>query len=143
MRLTPAVPTFALATALAALLGVAAVPASAQEAPSPDEPVPQAGEAEPIEQNEPNEPADPAARADARTDEEASSLPLAEIRRYVAVYNAIRQAYVDPVEDADLMQSAIRGLLLDLDPHSAYLDRATPRPSANAPAAPTMVSAWN
>jgi carboxyl-terminal processing protease len=123
MRLTPAVPTFALATALAALLGVAAVPASAQEAPSPDEPVPQAGEAEPIEQNEPNEPADPAARADARTDEEASSLPLAEIRRYVAVYNAIRQAYVDPVEDADLMQSAIRGLLLDLDPHSAYLDR--------------------
>jgi carboxyl-terminal processing protease len=69
------------------------------------------------------EPAETAAEADTRTDEEASSLPLAEIRRYVAVYNAIRQAYVDPVEDADLMQSAIRGLLLDLDPHSAYLDR--------------------
>ncbi|HET6397223.1 MAG TPA: S41 family peptidase [Pseudoxanthomonas sp.] len=54
----------------------------------------------------------------------ASKVPLAEIRRYVAVYNAIKEAYVDPVDDRTLMQSAIRGLLLDLDPHSAYLDRA-------------------
>ena len=53
----------------------------------------------------------------------ASKVPLAEIRRYVAVYNAIKEAYVDPVEDRELMQSAIQGLLLDLDPHSAYLDR--------------------
>ncbi|WP_149196418.1 S41 family peptidase [Luteimonas suaedae] len=50
-------------------------------------------------------------------------VPLQEIRRYVAVYNAVKEAYVDPVEDRKLMQSAIRGLLLDLDPHSAYLDR--------------------
>ncbi|PJJ97516.1 peptidase S41 [Lysobacteraceae bacterium NML91-0213] len=48
-------------------------------------------------------------------------VPLDEIKRYVAVYNAVREAYVDPVDDAELMQSAIRGLLLDLDPHSAYL----------------------
>lgn len=53
----------------------------------------------------------------------ASKVPLAEIRRYVAVYNAIKEAYVDPVDDRELMQSAIQGLLLDLDPHSAYLDR--------------------
>ncbi|MBO9718470.1 MAG: S41 family peptidase [Pseudoxanthomonas sp.] len=53
----------------------------------------------------------------------ASKVPLAEIRRYVAVYNAIRDAYVDPVDDRTLMQSAIEGLLLDLDPHSAYLDK--------------------
>jgi carboxyl-terminal processing protease len=105
MRLTPA----ALPFALAALLGLAAAPSSAQDAPQPAEPV--------------DEPDEAAAAPDARTDEEASSVPLAEIRRYVAVYNAIRQAYVDPVEDANLMQSAIRGLLLDLDPHSAYLDR--------------------
>ncbi|QCU72338.1 S41 family peptidase [Luteimonas yindakuii] len=49
-------------------------------------------------------------------------VPLDEIKRYVAVYNAVREAYVDPVDDAELMQSAIRGLLFDLDPHSAYLD---------------------
>lgn len=54
----------------------------------------------------------------------ASKVPLEEIRRYVTVYNAVKQAYVDPVDDHKLMQSAVRGLLLDLDPHSAYLDKA-------------------
>lgn len=53
----------------------------------------------------------------------ASKVPLDEIRRYVAVYNAIKQAYVDPVDDKKLMQSAIHGLLLDLDPHSTYFDK--------------------
>ena len=54
----------------------------------------------------------------------AAKVPLDEIRRYVMVYNAIKQAYVDPVDDHALMQSAVRGLLLDLDPHSAYLRKA-------------------
>jgi carboxyl-terminal processing protease len=53
----------------------------------------------------------------------ASGVPLEEIKRYVAVYNAIKEAYVEPVDDKALMGSAIRGLLLDLDPHSAYLDK--------------------
>ena len=52
-----------------------------------------------------------------------SKVPLDEIRRYVAVFNAVKDAYVEPVDDKKLMHSAIRGLLLDLDPHSAYLDR--------------------
>jgi carboxyl-terminal processing protease len=50
-------------------------------------------------------------------------VPLDEIRRYVSVYNAVRQAYVDPVDDDKLMHSAIKGLLLDLDPHSTYFDK--------------------
>ncbi|HZF96878.1 MAG TPA: S41 family peptidase [Pseudoxanthomonas sp.] len=49
-------------------------------------------------------------------------VPIEEIRRYVAVFNAVRDAYVEPVEDRALMQSAIRGLLLGLDPHSTYFD---------------------
>jgi carboxyl-terminal processing protease len=53
-----------------------------------------------------------------------SQVPLDEIRRYVTVYNTVKQAYVEPVDDRKLMQSAIRGLLLDLDPHSAYLVRS-------------------
>ncbi len=53
----------------------------------------------------------------------ATKVPLDGIRRYVAVYNAVKDAYVDPVEDKALMQSAIKGLLLDLDPHSAYMVR--------------------
>ncbi|MGV8961567.1 MAG: S41 family peptidase [Stenotrophomonas sp.] len=52
-----------------------------------------------------------------------SRVPLEDIRRYVSVYNAVRAAYVDPVDDKKLMQSAIRGLLLDLDPHSTYFDK--------------------
>lgn len=85
----------------------APAPAPAEVAPAPDAPVP-AGD-------------DPDA-TDARA-ASTSRVPLAEIQRYVAVYNAIRDAYVDPVEDRELMQSAIQGLLLDLDPHSAYLDK--------------------
>ena len=52
-----------------------------------------------------------------------AQVPLAEVRRYVGVFNAIRQGYVDPVDDRKLMGAAIRGLLFDLDPHSAYLDK--------------------
>ncbi len=67
----------------------------------------------------------PARGSDTATTEEAvtSRVPLEEIRRYVAVYNAVRAAYVEPVDDKKLMQSAIRGLLLDLDPHSTYFDK--------------------
>jgi len=61
----------------------------------------------------------------AASNEEAvtSKVPLEEIRRFVAVYNAVRAAYVDPVDDKKLMQSAVRGLLLDLDPHSTYFNK--------------------
>lgn len=71
--------------------------------------------------------ADPAPDAEATQaagDTKGAKVPLDEIRRYVTVYNAIKQAYVDPVDDHALMQSAVRGLLLDLDPHSAYLAKS-------------------
>lgn len=58
-------------------------------------------------------------------DTDASKVPLAEIRRYVAVYNAVKEAYVEPIDDKKLMHSAIRGLLFDLDPHSVYMERDT------------------
>jgi carboxyl-terminal processing protease len=67
----------------------------------------------------------PAAKAKPGKDGDGvdSKVPIEEIRRYVAVYNAVKQAYVEPVDDAKLMHAAIRGLLLDLDPHSVYLDK--------------------
>ncbi|QNR97651.1 S41 family peptidase [Stenotrophomonas sp. 169] len=67
----------------------------------------------------------PASDASAANNEEAatSKVPLEEIRRFVAVYNAVRAAYVDPVDDKKLMQDAVRGLLLDLDPHSTYFGK--------------------
>ena len=68
--------------------------------------------------------AKPAAGAAAKAADERSKVPLEEIRRYVSVFNVVKQAYVEPVEDRKLMQSSIRGLLLDLDPHSVYLVRS-------------------
>jgi carboxyl-terminal processing protease len=50
-----------------------------------------------------------------------------EIRRFVSVFRAVKQAYVEPIDDATLMRAAIRGLLADLDPHSAYLDASQSR----------------
>jgi len=69
-------------------------------------------------------PAPPPIEAPDTDDSADSKVPLDEIRRYVAVYNAVKQAYVEPIDDKKLMHSAIRGLLFDLDPHSVYLDKS-------------------
>jgi len=49
-------------------------------------------------------------------------LPLDELRQFTGVFAAIKNNYVEPVEDKTLIKSAIVGMLADLDPHSAYLD---------------------
>jgi carboxyl-terminal processing protease len=51
----------------------------------------------------------------------SAAVPLAEIRRFVEVFRTVQQGYVDPIDDRALMQAAIRGMLAELDPHSAYL----------------------
>jgi carboxyl-terminal processing protease len=48
---------------------------------------------------------------------------LDDIRTFTAVFNLVKQAYVEPVDDKALMQAAIHGLLAGLDPHSEYLDQ--------------------
>jgi carboxyl-terminal processing protease len=45
--------------------------------------------------------------------------------RLVAIYQLIKQNYVDPVDDDKLMKGAIGGMLSSLDPHSSYLDGAS------------------
>jgi carboxyl-terminal processing protease len=49
-------------------------------------------------------------------------LPLDELRAFAGVLDTVRQDYVDPVADRDLLENAIRGMLSHLDPHSAFLD---------------------
>lgn len=49
-------------------------------------------------------------------------LPMEELRALADVFNAIKQGYVEPVEDKRLITEAISGMLTGLDPHSAYLD---------------------
>ena len=51
------------------------------------------------------------------------SVSLDDIRTFTAVFNLVKQAYVEPVDDRALMQAAIHGLLAGLDPHSEYLDQ--------------------
>jgi carboxyl-terminal processing protease len=49
-------------------------------------------------------------------------LPVDELRAFTEVFGAIKQNYVEPVEDKKLITEAINGMLAGLDPHSAYLD---------------------
>jgi carboxyl-terminal processing protease len=51
-----------------------------------------------------------------------SELPLDELRNFTEVLDRIKKDYVEPVQDKTLLESAIRGMLSGLDPHSAYLD---------------------
>ena len=46
-----------------------------------------------------------------------------EIQAFTRAFEMIKQAYVEPVANRQLMQSAIRGMLSGLDPHSEFLDR--------------------
>ena len=54
--------------------------------------------------------------------ETRANLPIEELRTFAEVFNAIKQGYVEPVEDKKLITHAISGMLSNLDPHSAYLD---------------------
>lgn len=50
------------------------------------------------------------------------SIPLNDLQRFTSVVEHIRKYYVKPVEDKELFENAIRGMLAGLDPHSSYLD---------------------
>ena len=52
---------------------------------------------------------------------DGGTLPLEDLRTFTEVFAKIKSDYVEPVEDKMLLESAIRGMLTGLDPHSAYL----------------------
>jgi carboxyl-terminal processing protease len=54
-------------------------------------------------------------------EEEPSRLPLDELRTFADVFNQIRTRYVEEVDDSTLLEYAVKGMLMGLDPHSAYL----------------------
>lgn len=57
-----------------------------------------------------------------KDDNNYSNLPLNELRSLTEVFGKIKQDYVEPVSDKELLDNAIRGMLAGLDPHSSYLD---------------------
>src|ERR1700689_1786459 len=52
----------------------------------------------------------------------ADSLPWEDARLFAEVYSRIKREYVDDMDDHELMEKAVRGMVAALDPHSAYLD---------------------
>jgi carboxyl-terminal processing protease len=72
----------------------------------------------------------PAPATSVATPTEASSIAntagdipsLEEIQTFTRAFELIKQAYVAPVGNRQLMDSAIRGMLAGLDPHSDFLD---------------------
>ncbi|MGS1014371.1 S41 family peptidase [Rhodanobacter sp. UC4450_H17] len=53
----------------------------------------------------------------------ADPVDLQDIRNFSRVYQMVRQAYVEKVDNKTLMKAAITGMLAGLDPHSEYLDK--------------------
>ncbi|MGA9853162.1 MAG: S41 family peptidase [Gammaproteobacteria bacterium] len=65
----------------------------------------------------------PAAPAQKQTQSQAA-LPWQQVRLLADVMQLVKQDYVQPVDDTTLINSAIRGMLAGLDPHSAFLDKS-------------------
>ena len=59
--------------------------------------------------------------ATASPKEDAGTVPLDELRLFAEVFSRIKAHYVDEVDDRELLEDAIRGMLNGLDPHSAFL----------------------
>ena len=51
-----------------------------------------------------------------------ATLPVEELRTFSDVFGRIKNDYVVDVDDRELIENAIRGMLSGLDPHSSYLD---------------------
>lgn len=57
-----------------------------------------------------------------RAQDDAPPLPLDEVRLFTAALELIRSSYVEEIDDRALLENAIRGMLANLDPHSALVD---------------------
>lgn len=57
-----------------------------------------------------------------KSDNKVNGLAYQEVLALTQVMRRVREQYVEPVDDAELLKNAIRGMLEGLDPHSSYLD---------------------
>lgn len=48
--------------------------------------------------------------------------PIQDLRAFAEIFGRIKKDYVEEVDDRALIESAIRGMLTGLDPHSSYLN---------------------
>ena len=61
-------------------------------------------------------------QADLRAQHELGRLSAAEVRLLGEVMERVRSEYVDDIDHHTLLESAIRGMIGELDPHSQFLD---------------------
>ena len=51
-----------------------------------------------------------------------AQLSLDDLRTFTDVFNQVRKNFVEELDDHELMNAAIRGMLSELDPHSSYME---------------------
>lgn len=91
---------------LVMLIGAVSVTVSAQEAPA----------------SAPTPATSVQAPAAAASSDVPDRPDLERVRNFTRVYELIRRAYVKKLDHDQLMDAAIKGMLAELDPHSAFLD---------------------
>ena len=52
-----------------------------------------------------------------------AQLPLEELQQLAAVFDVVKKAYVEPVDEKKLINDALSGMVSGLDPHSQYFDK--------------------
>ena len=57
-----------------------------------------------------------------RAQQDSPPLPLDDVRLFTEALDRIRMSYVEEIDDRTLLENAIRGMLANLDPHSAFVD---------------------
>lgn len=112
------------ALGLSLVLGMGGPAFGAEPTPSAPPAAPPEVPSVPPSQTLPTTPEPAAATSPKAADSAASDgLPLDELREFAEIYGRIKEDYVEPVKDKTLLESAIRGMLTGLDPHSSYLDK--------------------
>ncbi len=52
----------------------------------------------------------------------SETLPWEEVRLFTEVLEQVRREYIEPVDDRQLLENALRGMVTSLDPYSQFLD---------------------
>ena len=53
--------------------------------------------------------------------DESNPLPVDQLKAFGEIFDLVKEQYIRSVDDRELLQNAIRGMVGGLDPHSAYL----------------------
>ena len=65
-----------------------------------------------------------AQNADQKSTAQIQADQIRELEQFLAVYKKVKSSYVDKIDDKQLMEGAIQGMLASLDPHSGFLNKS-------------------